>query len=65
MTTPEQDVAAAVASIAKAMDDAGLAPNKSGNVSCRDSDGFQASSGDRRFDHVCPLCVDRTRAELR
>jgi len=40
MTTPEQDVAAAVVSIAKAMDDAGLAPNKSGNVSCRDSDGF-------------------------
>ena len=39
MTTPE-DAAAAVVAIAKAMDEAGLAPNKSGNVSCREADGF-------------------------
>lgn len=40
MTTHDDDTAAAVVAIARAMDDAGLAPNKSGNVSCRAAGGF-------------------------
>jgi L-fuculose-phosphate aldolase len=40
MSPTGDSAAAAIVSTAKAMDDAGLAPGKSGNVSCRDSDGF-------------------------
>jgi L-fuculose-phosphate aldolase len=39
MTTFDEGAAAVVAT-AQEMDRAGLAPNKSGNVSCRDADGF-------------------------
>ena len=59
MTTLDETVAAAVVSIAKAMDEAGLAPNKSGNVSCRDGDGFLITPSGVPYRDLVPADVAR------
>lgn len=59
MTTLDETVAAAVVSIAKAMDEAGLAPNKSGNVSCRDGDGFLITPSGVPYRDLVPADIAR------
>ena len=53
------ELSAAVVSIAKAMDEAGLAPNKSGNVSCRDGDGFLITPSGVPYRDLVPADVAR------
>ena len=59
MTMLDETAAAAVVSIAKAMDEAGLAPNKSGNVSCRDGDGFLITPSGVPYRDMVPADVAR------
>ncbi|MFO1378244.1 MAG: class II aldolase/adducin family protein [Steroidobacteraceae bacterium] len=59
MTMLDETAAAAVVSIAKAMDEAGLAPNKSGNVSCRDGDGFLITPSGVPYRDLVPADVAR------
>ena len=59
MTMLDETAAAAVVSIAKAMDEAGLAPNKSGNVSCRDGDGFLITPSGVPYRDLVPADIAR------
>lgn len=59
MNTHQQPGAAAVVAIAKAMDEAGLAPNKSGNVSCRDVDGFLITPSGIPYRDLVPADIAR------
>jgi L-fuculose-phosphate aldolase len=40
MTDTDRDLRAAIIAVTRSLDEAGLVPNKSGNVSCRSSGGF-------------------------
>lgn len=57
MTTPADQTAAAVVAIARAMDDAGLAPNKSGNVSCRTASGFLITPSGLPYRELTPADI--------
>ncbi len=59
MSTHQQDATVEVVAIAKSMDDAGLAPNKSGNVSCRDGDGFLITPSGVPYRDLVPADIAR------
>ena len=40
MTDPDRELRAAIIAVTRSLDEAGLVPNKSGNVSCRSANGF-------------------------
>lgn len=59
MSTHQQDATVEVVAIAKSMDDVGLAPNKSGNVSCRDGDGFLITPSGVPYRDLVPADIAR------
>lgn len=59
MTRLADDPATAVVTVAKTMDEAGLAPGKSGNVSCREGDGFLITPSGIPYHELVPADIAR------
>jgi len=54
MTTSARETHADIVAVARALDAAGLVPNKSGNVSCRSSGGFLITPAGVPYDQLLP-----------